>query len=232
MKNKPPYHHGNLKPVLLDAALALIREVGPEAFTLREVARRAGVSHNAPYRHFRDKGELLAAVAAEGFDRLTESMTQAAASGSSALDRFRLSGRGYVQFALRYPQHFTVMFEASGRIREHSEAHAAGERAFSTLVRFIEECQSSQVLPPGDSKPLALLAWSMVHGIAKLAIAGLLPFEGMDEMLQFTDAATHALFHGISNASQERNTFGKKSREGLESSLILSKQTNGGEGGI
>jgi AcrR family transcriptional regulator len=201
MKDTRPYHHGNLKQALLDASLELIREVGPEAFTLREVARRAGVSHNAPYRHFRDKSELLAAVAAEGFDRLTESMTKAADSGSDALDRFRLSGRGYVQFALRYPQHFTVMFEAPKRFDTHPEALAAGERAFTTLVRYIEECQSAGSLPPGDSKQLALLAWSMVHGVAKLAIAGRLPFSGIDQMLQFTDAAGHALMYGISNAS-------------------------------
>src|SRR5580700_9985299 len=74
MSAERSYHHGNLKEVLLDAALALISEVGPQAFTLREVARRAGVSHNAPYRHFRDKDELLAVVAVQGFERLTAAM--------------------------------------------------------------------------------------------------------------------------------------------------------------
>src|SRR5579871_1734507 len=73
-----PYHHGHLKKALLDAALALIAETGARGFTLREAARRAGVSHNAPYRHFRDKDDLLAAVAADGFDRLGEAMTRAA----------------------------------------------------------------------------------------------------------------------------------------------------------
>ena len=82
MKKRRPYHHGNLKHALLEASLGLIREIGPRAFTLREVARRAGVSHNAPYRHFRNKEELLAAVAAEGFDRLTESMLEAAEAAS------------------------------------------------------------------------------------------------------------------------------------------------------
>ncbi len=168
---------------------------------MREVARLAGVSHNAPYRHFRDKGELLGAVAAEGFDRLTESMTQAADPGNDALDRFRLSGRGYVQFALRYPQHFTVMFEGPKQLHAHPEAHAAGERAFAALVGYIEECQSAGSLPRGDSQLLALLAWSMVHGVAKLAIAGLLPFSGIDQMLKFTDMATHALRDGISNVN-------------------------------
>src|SRR5580658_1074366 len=71
-----PYHHGNLKPALLEAAVELIAEVGPAAFTLREVARRAGISHNAPYRHFREKDELLAAVATEGFERLAEALVK------------------------------------------------------------------------------------------------------------------------------------------------------------
>ena len=73
-----PYHHGNLKEALLAAAVEAIAESGPRGFTLREAARRAGVSHNAPYRHFRDRDDLLAAVAADGFDRLGEAMTRAA----------------------------------------------------------------------------------------------------------------------------------------------------------
>jgi AcrR family transcriptional regulator len=70
MATAQPYHHGNLKEALLDAAVAMIAETGPRGFTLREAARRAGVSHNAPYRHFRDRNDLLAAVATDGFDRL------------------------------------------------------------------------------------------------------------------------------------------------------------------
>ena len=202
MKKPRPYHHGNLKPALLEASLALIREIGPSAFTLREVARRAGVSHNAPYRHFRDKEELLAAVAAQGFDRLTDSMRRAAAAaGSSPLERLRFSGRGYVQFALRHPQHFTVMFDAPWHFEAYQEAHAAGERAFGTLVRCIQECQSAGCLPKGDWQPLALLAWSMVHGIAKLAVGGRLPLSGAAQVLEFTDLATEAIRLGMANVA-------------------------------
>src|SRR5208283_6146894 len=138
MPKRRSYHHGNLKQALLEASLDLIRKAGPGAFTLREVARRAGVSHNAPYRHFRDKEELLAALAAEGFDRLTAAMTKAAESASGALDRFRMSGRGYVEFALRHPQHFAVMFEVPWRFELYPETRAAGERAFGPLVRYVE----------------------------------------------------------------------------------------------
>jgi len=204
MRRRRPYHHGNLKNTLLEASLGLIREIGPGAFTLREVARRAGVSHNAPYRHFRNKEELLAAVAAEGFDRLTESMTKVAESGSSALDRLRLSGRGYVHFALSHPQHFAVMFDAPWRFDSYPEARAAGERAFGTLVRYIEGCQADGILPKGDWKPLALLAWSMVHGVAKLALSGRLPFSEPTQVLQFADLATEALRLGMANMANSR----------------------------
>jgi AcrR family transcriptional regulator len=194
------YHHGNLKQALLEAALALIRKSGSGEFTLREVARRAGVSHNAPYRHFRHKEELLAALAAEGFDRLTEAMTKAAAPASSAMDRFRATGRGYVAFALRNPQHFTVMFEIPWQFDSYPQTQAAGARAFGTLVRHIQACQAEGALPSGDPLPFALLAWSTVHGVAKLAISGRLPLLGSAAVLKFTDAATAALASGLAHA--------------------------------
>jgi AcrR family transcriptional regulator len=200
MRTPRSYHHGNLKQALLDASLDLIRKTGAGAFTMREVARRAGVSHNAPYRHFRDKEELLAALAAEGFDYLTVAMTKAAEPASGALDRFRLSGRGYVEFALRYPQHFTVMFEFPWKFDSYPQTRAAGERAFGTLVCNVEACQAEGVLPPGDARPFALLAWSMVHGVAKLAIGGRLPMSEPADVLDFTDAATGALWRGLAHA--------------------------------
>ena len=200
MADSHSYHHGNLKAALLSASLELVRETGSGAFTLREVARRAGVSHNAPYRHFRDKEALLAALAAEGFDLLTAAMDKASESASGPLERFRLGGRGYVEFALTYPQHFAVMFELSIMSSRYPQTHAAGERAFGALVRYVEGCQQEGVLPPGDPKPFALLAWSMVHGVAKLAISGRLPVSGSDQALRFTDTATAALWRGLAHA--------------------------------
>jgi len=201
MRTPRSYHHGNLKQAVLEASLDLIRKAGPGAFTLREVARRAGVSHNAPYRHFRDKEELLAALAAEGFDRLTAAMTKVAEPATGALERFRASGRGYVEFALRYPQHFAVMFEVPWKYELHPQTQAAGARAFGTLVRYVEACQAEGILPPGDARPFALLAWSMVHGVAKLAISGRLLLSGTPEVLRFTDSATAALVQGMAHAS-------------------------------
>src|SRR6201984_2405102 len=111
MRKPKPYHHGHLREALLQAAIRLIAEVGPAGFTLREVARRAGVSHNAPYRHFRDRDELLASVAAQGYRELAKAMTDAAARQTDALDALREAGLAYVSFALRRPEHFTVMFD-------------------------------------------------------------------------------------------------------------------------
>jgi len=198
MKKKvPPYHHGNLKKALLEASVDLIGTAGVSAFTLREVARRAGVSHNAPYRHFHDKDDLLNAVAAEGFDNLTQSMARSAASGRTALEKLRLSGRGYVDFALRFPQHFLVIFESPRPEKVNPESRMAGERAFGALTRCIEECQKEGSLPGTDTIRLALLAWSLVHGIAKLASNGRFPFSRTKDVLAFTDMATRTFLCGI-----------------------------------
>jgi AcrR family transcriptional regulator len=104
---------GNLCQVLLDAGVALIRKVGPKSFTMREVARRAGVSHNAPYRHFRDKDELISAIVGQGFERLNDAMIGQAAAGKTGVERLELCGRAYVNFALRWPGHFTAMFAST-----------------------------------------------------------------------------------------------------------------------
>jgi AcrR family transcriptional regulator len=188
-----PYHRVNLRQVLLDAAVALIGEVGPRAFTLREVARRAAVSHNAPYRHFASKDELLATVAAEGFDRLTVSMRKSMARGKSPRERLELCGCGYVGFALRWPQHFLVMFDLPPALNDCAPAHIAGQNAFGALLECITDAQRSGDLPVGDPLPLAWTSWSLVHGIAKLAISGNLPLNAK-ATIEFTRKATQSIF--------------------------------------
>src|ERR1039457_3061999 len=153
-----PYHHGNLKPALLRAAVALIAEVGPAAFTLREVARRAGISHNAPYRHFREKDELLAAVATEGFERLADALGKPAPEKrgkrsrhpAPELRRFQASGIAYVRFALSSPEHLFVMFDWPLAPDRYPELSVAAKRAFSVLVGLVEAAQREGSLPAGD----------------------------------------------------------------------------------
>lgn len=201
MARRQSYHHGNLKQTLLQSAVKVLAKTGPRDFTLRAVARQAKVSHNAPYRHFQDKDELLAAVAAEGFDRLADSMIEASASLSNPLQAFHASGLGYVGFALRWPDHFGVMFDYGPDLSVYPDYAAAGQRAFQVLLDKIVAAQTARQLPPGDPLSMALIAWSLVHGIAKLAIAKRLPFGSETAMLRFTEFATHALGDGLTNVA-------------------------------
>jgi AcrR family transcriptional regulator len=185
MRQRKPYHHGHLHEVLLQAAIQLIAEVGPAGFTLREVARRAGVSHNAPYRHFPDREGLLAAVAAQGFRELTQAMLDAAKQESSALGQLKCAGLAYVEFALRRPEHFTVMFDSPIARRKTPDSAEAAEQAFGTLVSLVKSGQEEGQLPTGDLGQFTLLAWSMVHGIAKLATAKRLPYKSKADILKF-----------------------------------------------
>ena len=188
MKKRKPYHHSNLREALLSSAVRLIAEAGPGGFTLREVARRAGVSHNAPYRHFQNRDALLAAVAAQGYLELNDAMLQAASQQSEPLNRLKRAGLAYVAFALRRPEHFTVMFETAAFSKEsHPEAAAASELAFSTLLKLVESCQSTGQMTAGNTLQFALLAWTMVHGIAKLAITGRLPYRPRQKSLEFAE---------------------------------------------
>jgi len=196
MKPKRPYHHGNLRPELLQAALKVLGKVGPRGFTLREVAREAKVSHNAPYRHFRDKDELLSAISAEGFERLADAMIGEASRGGNALEALLLTGRAYVRFALRWPEHFSAMFDYRQDLTAYPAYAVSGRRAFHALLDRIIAAQQSGQLPAGDSNRFALTAWSLVHGIAKLAVAGHLPFESEEAILDFTDFATRAQADG------------------------------------
>lgn len=185
MTKRKPYHHGNLRESLLQAAISLIAEVGPTAFTLREVARRAGVSHNAPYRHFRDKDDLIASVAAEGYLQLTAAMERAASRHPRPLDRLKHAGLAYIEFALQRPEHFTVMFDAPVAGEHGLSDSPEAKQAFTTLIELVKDSQRARQLPSGDPLQFALLAWTMVHGVAKLATTGRLPYRTTTAILKF-----------------------------------------------
>ena len=188
MTDPQPYHHANLRKTLLDAAVALIGEVGPRAFTLREVARRAGVSHNAPYRHFAGKDELLVAVAEEGFDRLTAVMQKTLAwqvtTGATPVVRLRLR-KLCPALAAAFPRDVR---SASSPAQALQESGYRGQ-CFRVLLDCITAAQQSGDLPTGDRMPLAWTAWSLVHGIAKLAISGNLPLSARST-IEFTRRAS------------------------------------------
>src|SRR5262249_1535149 len=164
------YHHGNLREALLRAALELIAQKGPAGFTFAEAARWAGVSPAAPYRHFRDRDELLASVALRGFERFAIVLDRAWGDGGpqpfAALDRL---GKAYLEFARAEPAYYSAMFEAGIPLATSPELREAGERAF-VVLRSAAEMLCAQA--PLQSRPpvlmVALHIWSMSHGIASL----------------------------------------------------------------
>ena len=190
------YHHGNLREALIEASLELIAESGPKALTLREAARRAGVSHNAPYRHFQDKDALLAAIAEEGFERLTEMMEKRIATGRTPLEWLNLCGRGYIEFALEAPAHYSVMFGAPLDVKLHPALAAAGERAFGVLLRSIEDCRAAGAIACDDVATCARVAWSLMHGIATLVYSGQLGIP-REQALAFAQQAMEMLRQGL-----------------------------------
>jgi AcrR family transcriptional regulator len=191
------YHHGDLRASLLAAALELIREVGAEGFTLREVARRSGVSHTAPYRHFRDKEDLTAAIAEEGFAGLAKEMVRAGKSEGSARERLVAGGRAYVAFALKRQEHFKVMFATDLDPKRHPAARKAAEEAFAGLFALVQACQESGQLRAGDTLTLARIAWSQVHGISALAIGRQFAIRTQSEVLEFASGAMESLVDGL-----------------------------------
>ena len=178
------YHHGDLRTALLEQTLQLIREVGAEGFTLREVSRRAGVSHTAAYRHFRDKEDITAAIAQEGFDLLAAEMNRAT--------DLVAAGRAYVAFAIRRPDHFRVMFATDLDAKRHPEARKSADAAFAGLLGLVREA-----FPHGDTLTLARMAWSQVHGVASLAIGRQFRFRTQTEMLAFAEDSMRVLSDGL-----------------------------------
>jgi AcrR family transcriptional regulator len=169
---KAAYHHGDLRRVVLDASLGLIESDGVDALSLREVARRAGVTHGAPYHHFADKAALLDALAEEGFVLLHDAMEAAQHEHRGAEQRLAACGRAYVDFAVGHPAYFQAMFRP-GKAARRARGPAA-QAAFLVLVNAVLQCQEEGVAPRGDPGPLILLAWSAVHGLSSLWLDGAL----------------------------------------------------------
>jgi AcrR family transcriptional regulator len=172
MKATAPYHHGDLRTALIVAGRELLAENGERGFTLRECARRASVSHAAPAHHFPTVGDLLAEIAATGFEDLTTSMLRFAeeARAGDAPGRLMGLGRGYVAFALGNRAVFQLMFRSEMFTFDNEHFAAARRAAFDCLVRAVHA-----VLPnaaPTERSLVVDRSWSIVHGFATLVIEG------------------------------------------------------------
>jgi AcrR family transcriptional regulator len=165
---KPPYHHGDLRTALLAAGETLLAERGPEGFTLRELARRVGVSNAAPAHHFPDVAALLTELAAIGFERLTQAMEAAAGPLRDPVARLVAIGHAYVETAIARPAIFRLMFH-SKRVHVASPRLTIASAAAYAVLR-----DALAALPAHSPRPYAdtAFAWSIVHGFAVLCIEG------------------------------------------------------------
>ena len=169
------YHHGNLKEALLQAALDLIGQKGAAGFTFADAARMAGVSPAAPYRHFRDRDELLSSIAQRGFEQFETALAGAWDDGRpDTLTAFERVGKAYLAFAREEPAFYSAMFESAIPVDANPELLAAAERSFG-IIRAAAE-RLAALTPPGAPRPPALMIalhiWSMSHGIASLFSRG------------------------------------------------------------
>ncbi len=207
---KASYHHGDLRRALMDAALATVAEGGVASLSLRQAARRAGVSPAAPYHHFASVDALVQALCNEGFAGLEKTMAaRAAAAGPAPQARMQALGRAYVEYATSHPAHFRLMF--SGPAPELAAPAADTVPAFDQLIAGIRDLQEARLAPRGPVAPLALLAWSLVHGLACLRIDGPLtgglmelPADGLETSLTHTLVASLAALAGVQDERGDR----------------------------
>ena len=179
------YHHGDLRRTLLAAAVQAIDEAGPAALSLRDLARRAGVSHAAPAHHFGDKAGLLTALATQGFDLLADALTEVG-------DDLLAAGVAYVEFAVRHRAHFEVMFRPELHRADDVELAAARGRARAALRAGVAALPAGEASADVDRDALA--AWSIAHGFATLWLAGALPARVGDDPRAAARAVLRRLF--------------------------------------
>jgi len=162
----------DLRQKVLKASLALIEEGGLDRLSMREVARKAGVSHQAPYHYFNDREAILAELAGEGFSRLGQVLSRAAdQAGSEPAKAVEDMGRAYVEFALRNPAYFQAMFRADAvPLDRYPEARKREEETFGRLVESIGQAFANQ--PDEVRQSIAVASWAMVHGLATLILEG------------------------------------------------------------
>src|SRR5690606_14230113 len=207
------YHHGDLRRAILDAAVEAISESGPAGWSLRELARRAGVSHAAPAHHFGDKAGLLTAVAAEGYELLAAELEAATRAGGD----FLAAGLAYVRFATDHPAHFQVMFQPTLYRADDPAVRAAEARAAAVLygtagalaAGATGEGSGAAAGDPGDpgglddARRVGVAGWCLVHGLATLWLAGNLSDLGDDPVELARSVASIAFGGGAAGGARD-----------------------------
>jgi AcrR family transcriptional regulator len=172
-RSRRAYHHGDLRRALLREAARAIRVQGPDGVTLRDVGKRLGVSRTALYRHFADKGALLASVAREGFQAFSRELQEAWDTEGGGIDGFQAMGEAYVRFAMANQAHYRIMF---GRFKDLCSSDAAlaadASASFQVLVDALVSLQRAGAIRQDNPQELGRYIWATVHGVAMLAIDG------------------------------------------------------------
>lgn len=172
LRAKPRYHHGDLRQALIDATRQLVIERGAESFSLADACRAAGVTTAAPYKHFRDKNEILAAIVEQGFDTLSErTMTAVQAAGPGTIAGIMAMGRAYVAFAADETPVFRLMFGQNPALKKDKHVEETGRACFSKVIEQVAiYCERNGV--NADARPIALELWTFVHGLSCLLVDG------------------------------------------------------------
>ena len=200
------YHHGNLRAALVAAATALLEDGGPLGVSLRGAARRAGVSQAAPYRHFRDKEALLAAVAEEGFRRVAAATARAIAPHEDdPIRALRAVASAYLRQATDEPAHYRLMYAPTVRGREHPALRQAAESVWENFTTLIRRAQRARRLRAGEPDRLAFVLWSLLHGLAMLLVDRQLPARVTSIPVELVaDYATQTLLEGLALPAEPR----------------------------
>ncbi|OCQ89939.1 TetR family transcriptional regulator [Nostoc sp. MBR 210] len=165
------YHHGNLRNTLLAIAIELLAEDGVEALSLRKMAQKAGVSHNAPYMHFADKEAVLAAIAQEGFRLLTVNVESAISQAdNSTRQKLIAASQAYVEFAINHANHVQIMFRPVD-VAQYPNLEEVAQASLNQLFELVKAGQENGELIAGDTYEITKAIWAMVHGVAILSIA-------------------------------------------------------------
>lgn len=194
--DKRPYHHGDLRQTVIDTAMEMLNEGDGWQFTLREISRRAGVSHAAPYKHFPDKAALLAEIALIGFDRLREALAAAQSDAAGDLSlMFTATSHAYLEFGRQNPALYRLMFGGEmGKIANiHLDKRALG--AFEVVMALLERGQAAGLIRKRPVRGQAAACWSQMHGLTMLMLDGLLLREKVGE--NPIEAALETLREGL-----------------------------------
>lgn len=175
------YHHGKLKETLIKSALKFLKTQSPNEISLRELARDAGVSGTAPYRHFKDKNELLAAISQQGFDLMSQYLMEAMSkAGQDPLKMLYDCGLAYFKMAFENTQHFKLMVNSDVvPCADYPDLQLASGKSFLIVTKMVEFCQSKGLIGKGNSMTMALHCWSVVHGFTALYVEKHLDWMGV-----------------------------------------------------